>query len=87
MVQHRFDDTFDFAKGQWLADGRGFGRMLIKHRWRVAWLAWLPGAASARGIALSLIRGQPGWIPYYALFLVYNYIGMVEAIRERLQDR
>jgi glycosyltransferase involved in cell wall biosynthesis len=87
MVQHRFDDTFDFAKGQWLADGRGFGRMLIKHRWRVAWLAWLPGAASARGIALSLIRRQPGWIPYYVLFLVYNYIGMVGAIRERLQDR
>jgi len=85
IVEHRFDDTFEFAKGQWLADGRGLGRMLAKHRWRVALLAWLPAAAAARGIVLSLVRRQPQWISYYVLFFVYNYVGMAQALRKRLE--
>lgn len=32
IVEHRFeDDSYDFAKGQWLADGHGLGRMVVKH--------------------------------------------------------
>ena len=31
VVEHRFEDTWEFAKGQWLADGHGFGRMIQAH--------------------------------------------------------
>jgi len=76
VVDHRFDDTFDFARGQWLADGRGLGRMVQKYGWRAGMLIGLPLAASARGSALSLVKKQPNWLPYYACYLVYNYVGM-----------
>jgi glycosyltransferase involved in cell wall biosynthesis len=76
VVDHRFDDSFDFAKGQWLADGRGLGRMVQKYGWRAAMLLGLPLAASVRGSILSLLRRQPNWLPYYACYLVFNYIGM-----------
>ncbi|MDQ3668759.1 MAG: glycosyltransferase [Actinomycetota bacterium] len=83
VVTHSFDDTFDFARDQWLMDGRGLARMLGKHRLRALGLLALPAAAAARGIVLSLLRRQPIWIPYYALFAVFNYVGMVEALTER----
>lgn len=76
FVTHRFGDTFEFAKDQWLADGHGFARMLGKYGWRAGWLVGLPVAASARGIVLSLARGQPKWLPYYVCYLVFNYVGM-----------
>jgi glycosyltransferase involved in cell wall biosynthesis len=80
VVTHRFDDTFEFARGQWLADGHGSGRMLRKHRLRGAWLAALPLAAAARGILLSLARRQPRWLPYYACFAAFNYLGMLREL-------
>jgi hypothetical protein len=39
----------------------------------------LPAAAALRGIALSLARREPQWVPYYGLFAVYNYAGMTAA--------
>ncbi|MEO5574738.1 MAG: glycosyltransferase [Gaiellaceae bacterium] len=75
-VVHRFGDTFEFAKGQWLADGHGFGRMIGKHRWRAAPLLALPLAAALRGTVLSAARRQPQWGPYYLCFAVFNYVGM-----------
>jgi glycosyltransferase involved in cell wall biosynthesis len=82
VVIHRFaDDSFSFARGQFLADGHGLGRMVAKHGWRGSWLLALPLAAGLRGMVLSLVRGGPRWIPYYALYAFYNYVGMVAALR------
>jgi glycosyltransferase involved in cell wall biosynthesis len=76
VVAHRFDDTWDFAKGQWLADGHGFGRMVGAHGLRAKLLLGLPLAAGVRGAALSLARLQPRWLPYYACFVLFNYVGL-----------
>lgn len=83
IVTHRFGDTFAFARGQWLADGRGLARMVGKHGWRAALLLGLPLAASVRGTALSLLRREPKWVPYYLSFLVFNYVGMLEQLCAR----
>ena len=74
VVEHRFHDTWEFAKGQFTADGHGLGRMVVNHR---AWmLLALPAAAAARGILLSLVRLQPRWVPYYLAYAAYNYLSM-----------
>jgi glycosyltransferase involved in cell wall biosynthesis len=83
VVTHRFDDTFEFARGQWLADGHGTGRMLRKHRWGAGLLMLLPLAAGARGLILSIGKREPRWIPYYVLFTVFNYIGIVKELATR----
>jgi glycosyltransferase involved in cell wall biosynthesis len=80
MVTHRFEDTYEFARGQWLADGHGSGRMLRKYGVRSAWLALIPIAAAARGIALSLVSRQPRWIPYYLCFAAFNYLGIAKGL-------
>jgi glycosyltransferase involved in cell wall biosynthesis len=80
VVEHRFDDTWQFAKGQWLADGHGFGRMVGAHGLRAKLLLGLPLAAGARGVLLSLARLQPRWIPYYACFVAFNYVGLVREL-------
>jgi glycosyltransferase involved in cell wall biosynthesis len=85
VVIHRFaDDSFAFARGQFLADGHGLGRMVGKHGWRGGWLLALPLAAAGRGMALSLVRGQSRWTGYYLLYALYNYLGMLGAFRETL---
>jgi glycosyltransferase involved in cell wall biosynthesis len=84
---HRFDDTFEFARGQWLADGRGLGRMVRRHGAKAWLLAGLPLVAGARGIVLSLWRREPRWVPYYVCFSVFNYVGMAGALRERMAWR
>jgi glycosyltransferase involved in cell wall biosynthesis len=86
IVIHRFDDTYEFARGQWLADGHGSGRMLVKHRIRGAWLLALPLAAALRGIALSLARRQPRWIPYYMCFAAFNYVGLARELGGTLRS-
>ena len=80
IVEHRFGDTFHFAKGQWLADGAGLGLMVRKHGLRGVPLVALPLAAGLRGIALSVLRREPRWIPYYACFTVFNYVGMARRL-------
>ncbi|SFP13124.1 Glycosyl transferase family 2 [Geodermatophilus dictyosporus] len=76
VVEHRFEDSWDFAKGQFVADGHGLGRMVVNHGVRAAVLLGLPAAAAVRGIVLSLVRLSPQWIPYYLVFAVYNYLAM-----------
>jgi glycosyltransferase involved in cell wall biosynthesis len=76
VVEHRFEDTWEFAKGQWLADGHGFARMVQAHGLRAKLLLALPLAAGARGTLLSLRRLQPRWVPYYACFVLFNYVGL-----------
>jgi glycosyltransferase involved in cell wall biosynthesis len=83
VVEHRFEDDFAFARGQWLADGEGLGRMVASRGKRAASLAALPAAAALRGIGLSLARLEPGWIPYFLCYLAYNYAGMAAVLRRR----
>jgi glycosyltransferase involved in cell wall biosynthesis len=76
IVLHRFEDGFAFARGQWLADGRGLKRVWDKEGWRGLAVVALPLAAALRGVALSIARLQPRWVPYYGCYLVFNYLGM-----------
>jgi len=80
VVQHRFGDTWEFAKGQWLADGHGSGRMVSAHGVRAKLLLALPLAAGLRGVLLSLARLQPQWIPYFFCFTAYNYVGLAREV-------
>jgi glycosyltransferase involved in cell wall biosynthesis len=84
IVEHRFDDTWDFALGQWLADGHGLGRMLGVHGRRSYGLMALPLVAATRGCVLSVVRLQPRWLPYYVCFCAFNYVGMAREILRRM---
>jgi glycosyltransferase involved in cell wall biosynthesis len=76
VVVHRFDDGFGFARSQWLADGAGLKRLWDKEGWRGLSVVALPLAAALRGMALSIGRLQPQWVPYYGCYMVFNYVGM-----------
>jgi glycosyltransferase involved in cell wall biosynthesis len=82
QVIHRFDDQFAFALDQWLADGRGLARMTT-HGLRGRLLLALPFAAGVRGVLLSLLRRKPVYVPYFALFTVFNYVGIATELRGR----
>lgn len=86
VVEHRFEDDFAFARGQWLADGHGLGRMVLHHGLSAKLLLGLPLAAGIRGIMLSLWRREPRWIPYYVCFTVFNYAAMGRELRTRLRS-
>ncbi|MEV5054178.1 glycosyltransferase [Arthrobacter sp. LAR12-1-1.1] len=74
VVRHRFDDTFDYARDQWLQDGAGMARTVRKHTGHI-WLVILPLLATVRGVGLSLVRA-PRFLPYWMGFLLYNYRAM-----------
>lgn len=74
VVRHRFGDTFDYARDQWLQDGAGMARTVRKHR-RHGWLVFLPLLATVRGVGISLFRA-PRFLPYWMGFLLYNYRAM-----------
>lgn len=76
IVEHRFDDTFACAKGQFVADGEGLARMVMKYRLRALPILGVPAAGAVRGIGLSLGRGDVQWLPYFLCYLVYNYVAM-----------
>jgi glycosyltransferase involved in cell wall biosynthesis len=83
-VEHRFaGDDFAFALDQFLMDGTGLGRMVRKHGLGGARLLALPLAAALRGSALSAARGRPDWIPYYAAFCWFNYVGIARGVVSR----
>jgi glycosyltransferase involved in cell wall biosynthesis len=84
VVEHRFEPGWDFARGQWRADGEGLARMVSKHGLRGTVLLGMPLAAALRGIALSLVRRQPKWVPYYLCYAFFNYTAM---LRELLGGR
>jgi O-antigen/teichoic acid export membrane protein len=75
VVRHRFIDTFDCARDQWLQDGAGLARTIRKHPARAGWLVALPLLATIRGVGLSLLHA-PRFLPYWAGFLLYNYRSM-----------
>jgi glycosyltransferase involved in cell wall biosynthesis len=82
VVQHRFaGDDFAFAKDQFLMDGTGLGLMVRRSGVRGLRLALLPAAAAARGMVLSVARGEGRWIRYYGAFAWWNYVGMARGVR------
>jgi GT2 family glycosyltransferase len=85
-VQHRFDDNYEFARDQFLADGKGIGRVVSKYGWRAGLLLAIPTAGAVRGILLSLLHFEPKWIPYYLAYFVFNYAAMPGGLRERLSQ-
>ncbi|MBO0838233.1 MAG: hypothetical protein J2P28_22325, partial [Actinobacteria bacterium] len=62
---------------QFNMDGHGLGKMIRKYGPRGAPLLGLPAAAAARGVALSVLRLRPQWIPYYLCFGFFNYAAML----------
>lgn len=81
-VRHRYaGDDFAFAQDQFVMDGFGLGRMVRGHGWRAVHLLGLPLASGVRGLALSLGRGQPRWVPYYLAFIWWNYRGIAGGLR------
>ena len=87
VVRHRFDDTWEFAKGQFLADGHGLGRMIALRGARARWLVLLPLAACVRGVVLALLRRKPRWIPYYLTFATFNYVGLCRELARTARTR
>jgi glycosyltransferase involved in cell wall biosynthesis len=83
VVEHRFEDSWNFAKNQFVADGHGLGRMVANHGLRAKALLGLPLAAALRGIVLSVARGQPRWIPYYLAYALFNYAAMTRELLGR----
>jgi glycosyltransferase involved in cell wall biosynthesis len=77
VVEHRFEAGWDFARGQWRADGKGLARMVSKHGLRGTVLLGMPLAGGLRGIGLSLLRGQPKWVAYYLCYAFFNYTAML----------
>jgi glycosyltransferase involved in cell wall biosynthesis len=88
VVEHRFDDTFSCARGQFTADGEGLARMAMKYHLRATHLLAIPAAGAVRGIGLSLAKAQPQWLPYFVCYTTLNYAAMagqfVSALRSRL---
>jgi len=88
VVEHRFDDTFACAKGQFVADGQGLARMVVKYRLRALPILGIPAMGAARGIALSLSRGEARWLPYFLSYAVFNYLAMAsQLLRARTERR
>lgn len=82
IVTHRFaDDSFDFARGQFVADGEGLGRMIGKHGVAGVRLALLPLLAGIRGSVISIFRRQARWVRYYIVYTAYNYSAMWRGLR------
>lgn len=82
LVTHRFaDDSFDFARDQFTADGEGLGRMVRKHGLTGVRLLFLPLLAGIRGVVISVARRQARWVRYYLVYTAYNYAAMWRGLR------
>lgn len=84
FVKHWFGDTYEFAKDQWVQDGKGLGRMVAKYGLKTLHLVGIPAAGALRGIGLSLTRMQPGWILYFLGYFWFNYTSIAAGLYERL---
>ncbi len=86
LVDHRFEDTFQCARGQFVADGQGLARMVLKYRWQALPLLGIPAAGAIRGIGVCISRRQPRWIPYYVCYAVLNYVAMIGTLSRGLGE-
>jgi hypothetical protein len=89
-VSHRFGDTLEFARGQWRDDGAGFARMALAHNGGSV-LLFLPAADAVRGVALTTLRLEPQYIPYYLVHAALNYTSAISTLwdvrKHRRQSR
>jgi len=85
-VRHRFGPGFRFALGQFMADGAGLGRVVRKFGWEAAPTLAIPAGGTVLGIGRSLFR-HPQFIPYYGLYGVCNYWGIVRGLLDRKVQR
>src|SRR5206468_23909 len=83
VVEHRFDDTFAFALGQWLADGRGLARMVDGHGRRGKLLLGLPLAA-ARLFAPDAVGLAAAAVSAMMLATQVAQLGLGSAVISRL---
>jgi glycosyltransferase involved in cell wall biosynthesis len=86
VLAHRFGGGFRFALGQWMADGAGLGRVVRKFGWPSASTLLIPAGGAVLGMGRSLIR-HPQYIPYYALYGVCNYAGIVRGLLDKRVQR
>jgi glycosyltransferase involved in cell wall biosynthesis len=86
VVNHRFDDTLEFAMSQWRADGAGLGRMALAHHGG-GLLLLMPLADAVRGVTVTTLRLEPQYIPYYLIHAVFNYSSMIATLWAAATDR
>ena len=86
VVPHRFGSGFNFALGQWMADGSGLGRVVRKFGWPAAATLLIPAGGTVLGIGRSLLR-QPQFVAYYALYGACNYAGIVHGLLDKKVQR
>lgn len=84
FVKHWFGDTYEFAKDQWIQDGKGLGRMVAKYGLKTLHLLAIPAAGTIRGIAISISRLQPGWVLYFLGYFWFNYTSILAGLYERV---
>lgn len=82
VVRHRFGRGFQFALGQWLADGAGLGRVVRKYGWPASPTLVIPAGGAVLGVGRSLLR-HPQFVPYYGLYGVFNYVGIARGLLDR----
>jgi glycosyltransferase involved in cell wall biosynthesis len=86
VVTHRFGQTLEFALAQWRADGSGLARMALNHRGG-SLLLLMPLADAVRGVALTTLRLEPQYIPYYLVHAVFNYSSIASTLWAAARDR
>jgi hypothetical protein len=86
VVQHRFGRGFQFALGQWLADGEGLGRVVRKFGLPASPTLVIPAGGAVLGVGRSLLH-DPEFIPYYGLYGIFNYVGIARGLLDRKVHR
>jgi glycosyltransferase involved in cell wall biosynthesis len=86
VLQHRFGGGFRFALDQWLADGAGLGRVVRKFGWAASSTLLIPAGGAVLGMGRSLLR-HPQYVPYYGLYGVCNYAGIVRGLLDKRVQR
>jgi glycosyltransferase involved in cell wall biosynthesis/O-antigen/teichoic acid export membrane protein len=86
VVSHRFGDTLEFARAQWRDDGAGLARMALTHSGG-SLLLLMPVADAVRGVALTTLRLEPQYIPYYLVHTAMNYRSAVGILWAAQRDR
>ena len=88
LVRHRFGSGWQFAKGQWLADGQANARMVLGgHGPRAALLLVMPLLAAVRGTVVGAVHRELHLVPYFTCYAVFNYVGMAQIAGHALASR
>lgn len=86
VVRHRFAAGFGYARGQFVADGAGLGRLVRRHGASAVPRALLPFGAALLGI-LGVFAGRGRLVPYWLALAVYNAVGLLEGLTDTRVSR